>query len=192
MSQTYLDAFTEVSEKQADIAREFVSYWAEYSNPTVGFFWVNTFMLVAPLVYLYFKMDRSKALLLGFYGFNIHVWFTYIDTSFVRFGLVGYPFQTFPLITANLGLDVSLIPVLFMFVYQYVLNHNKNYYLYTIGLSAGLAFIFKPYLVVLKMFRMHESINYLHLFVAYVVVLVMARLITNLFLHFMRTSKTTT
>jgi hypothetical protein len=148
---------------------------------------VHFIMLFAPLIVLYFKLDKSRAFLLGFYGFNVHVWFSYLDTTFVRLGLVSYPYQAIPITPINFGLDVSLIPVLYMLLYQWVLNKKKNYYVYATILSLGLAFVFKPYLVVFQLFEMHK-VNYLHLFLGYVIVFLVAKWITNLFIYFKKIS----
>ncbi|MFC0559479.1 CBO0543 family protein [Halalkalibacter alkalisediminis] len=188
MSKEQIEKLTSLRTSQKEITNEWINYWLEYSFLDTWQFWIVASMLILPLVILYFKMDRSKAFLLGFYGFNIHVWFSYTDTIFVRIGLVSYPYQAIPVIPANFGLDVSLVPVLFMFLYQYVLNHKKNYYIYATGLSAALAFVLKPYLVVFNLFELH-NVNYFHLFLAYVVVFLVSKWITDLFLYFTKTSK---
>ena len=188
MSKEQIEKLTYLRNSQKEITNEWLDYWIEYSSFNTWQFWVVAAMLIVPLIVLYFKMDRSKALLLGFYGFNVHVWFSYTDTFLVRMGLVSYPYQVIPITPVNFGLDVSLIPVLFMFLYQYVLKHEKNYYLYATGLSAGLAFVLKPYLVVFNLFDMH-TVNYFHLFLAYVGVSLFSRWMTNLFLYFIKTSE---
>ncbi|WP_227937455.1 CBO0543 family protein [Alkalihalobacillus deserti] len=189
MGEEQLKVFSKLNKLQEGLFKEFIDYWVQYSSPATWQFWFNFFMLVIPLIVLFFKIDRRKALLLGFYGFNIHVWFTYLDSLFVRIGFISYPYHTIPILTANIGLDASLIPVLFIFLYQWVLNKKKNYYLYAIGLSVLLAFVFKPYLVVFNLFQLHKGTNYFHLFLVYVVVLVISKLITNLFVYLEKNGK---
>ncbi|WP_332695778.1 CBO0543 family protein [Halalkalibacter lacteus] len=187
MTEDQTQLLTNLRTSQEEITIEWINYWLEYSFLDTWQFWFNFIMLIAPLIVLYFKIDKSKAFLLGFYGFNIHVWFSYTDMFFVKFGLISYPYQVIPITPVNFGLDVSLIPVIFIFLYQWILNHKKNYYLYATILSAGLAFVFKPYLVVFQMFEMHK-VNYLHLFVGYVIVFLVSKWITNLFMYFKKTS----
>lgn len=188
MNKEQLELLNRLRTSQKEITSQWLDYWLQYSSLDTVQFWIVTLMLIGPLIVLYFKIDRSKALLLGFYGYNVHVWFSYTDTFFVRTGLISYPYQSIPITPVNFGLDVSLIPILFMLLYQWVLNHNKNYYLYATGLSLGLAFIFKPLLVAVKLITLHE-VNFLHLFIAYVGVFLVAKWITNVFLYFIKTSK---
>lgn len=50
-----------------------INYWTDYSNPSTWQFWFLIVILLIPLVILYIKMDRSKVYLIGFYGYNVHV-----------------------------------------------------------------------------------------------------------------------
>src|SRR5699024_6153519 len=73
--------------------------------------------------------DKSKALLLGFFGLNYHVWFSYTNSIGVGLGLWEYPYHVIPFLP-SFSLDAALVPVCFMLLYQWTLNHNKNIYLY--------------------------------------------------------------
>ncbi|WP_235182520.1 hypothetical protein [Gracilibacillus boraciitolerans] len=86
--------------------------------------------------------------------------------------------------TVNFGLDVALIPVVFMILYQWILKHNKNYYLYFAVLCLFLSFVFKPILVWLNLFELSKGANYFHLFLGYMVIMLVSRWITNLFVYF--------
>ncbi|MGM0878333.1 MAG: CBO0543 family protein, partial [Bacillota bacterium] len=131
---------------------------------------------------LYFFIDRKKIFLIGFYGFNIHVWFGYIDTWGNNQGLWGYPYKLIPFIPGSLSLDAALIPVLFMLVYQWTLNHKKNYYIYTLGVALFLSFVLKPLLVMHNLFVLHKWVNYFYLFIAYCFIFLFSKLITNIFI----------
>ncbi|MDT8858652.1 hypothetical protein N0O92_00320 [Alkalihalobacillus sp. MEB130] len=191
MTKKQIEALDSLRELQEKVAKDWLDYWVQYSGPDVIYFWINLFMFVAPLIYVYFKIDRTKAFHIGFFGFNIHVWFTYIDTFGVRFGFWSYPHQLIPFMPVNFGLDVSLIPVIFMLLYQWTLNNKKNFYLYALAMSLGLSFIFKPYLVVFKMFQFHKGTNYFLLFLAYIVIVGMAIIITKVFIHLKKTATQT-
>lgn len=164
-------------------------YWQQYSNFGTWQFWLALAMAVLPLVLLYFVIDRRKAFHIGFFGFNVHVWFHYIDTYGVRNGLWDYPYQIIPVAAINFALDASLIPVLFMLLYQWTINHNKNYYVYLICLSIVLSFIFKPLLSALDFLELHKWANYFILFIGYIIIMLVSKWITNLFLYFERKSK---
>ena len=157
-------------------------YWYLYSNLTDLKFWIVLMLFVIPLIAVYFLIDRKKIFLIGFYGFNIHVWFGYIDIWGVKHGLWEYPYQMLPFLPGSVTLEASLAPVLYMLLYQWTLNNNKNFYLYTLVLSLFWAFIAKPILVMHHMFHLHKWANYLHLFIALCVIFLLSKLITNIFI----------
>lgn len=131
---------------------------------------------------MFIKIDRVKALLLGFYGLNYHVWFAYTNSAGIRLGLWEYPYKVLPILP-SFALDASLVPVSYMMIYQWTLNKNKNFYLYSTLLSAGFAFVLKPILVSRGLFRMFSWVNYFYLFLFYVLFFIVSKFITNLFIN---------
>ncbi|WP_417900327.1 CBO0543 family protein [Bacillus haimaensis] len=186
MTKNQIDIISRLNTQQKEVSKGWIEYWQEYSFFDTWQFWINLLFLVLPLIILWFKMDRSKAFHLGFYGFAVHIIFTYFDTALVRYGLLTYPYQAIPLVPVNFGLDVSLIPVIFMLLYQWTMKYKKNYYLYSLMLSAFLAFVFKPILLFLDLIIWHKWVNPFYLFLFYIVIFCLAKWLTNLFLSFER------
>ncbi|WP_078427729.1 CBO0543 family protein [Alkalihalobacterium alkalinitrilicum] len=183
LDKEQLESYEKIKSMQEQLSQLQVEYWHSYSNlETVQFWVIFLLFFVAPLVALYFLIDRKKIFLIGFYGFNIHVWFSYIDIWGYKNGLWGYPFELIPFLPGNLSLDAALIPVLFMLVYQWTLNNNKNFYLYTFGLSVFLSFVFKPLLTLHHYFELHKGVNFFHLLLAYCVIFLISKMITNIFI----------
>jgi hypothetical protein len=170
--------------EQLESARNWTEYWFQYSHMGTWQFWFNIVMLVVPLIFLYFFLDRKKALHIGFFGFNIHVWFTYVDVTGARFGFWSYPYQSIPFIPVSFGLDVSFMPVVFMLIYQYALNNDKNFYLYALGMSALHSFVIKPIMYFFDLFHLYRGTEYYHLFLLLIPILVVSKWITRLFLKF--------
>ncbi|RCW42373.1 hypothetical protein DFP97_11797 [Paenibacillus prosopidis] len=83
-------------------------------------------------------------------------------------------------------LDVSLVPVVYMLVYQWTVNNHKSPYLYLTLLSAVFAFIFKPILSWLDLFKLYEGVNFVTLFCGYLVLMLVSIWITAFFLHLQR------
>ncbi|WP_239454451.1 CBO0543 family protein [Bacillus suaedaesalsae] len=144
-----------------------------------------------PVNILLFKIDRSRALHLGFFGYNVHVLSTYIDGYATNHGNWEYPFKAIPFLPISFGLDTSLIPVVYMLVYQWTLNHKKNYYIMLLLVSAVFSFVLKPILVSLDLFRFGDGQTYFHLFFWYFIGGVIAKWITNVFLYFEKSAKGT-
>ena len=178
-----LEQITKLHERVTNVSKD---YWMHYSNLNTWQFWVAVALLIMPLVALYFLIDRRKALLIGFFGLNIHVWFHYADIFCVMHGLVTYPYKVTPFFPASVTLDASFIPVTFMLLYQWTLNKNKNYYLYATAYSLFLSFLFKPALITFELFRIYKGLNYFYIFMIYVLVFVITKWITNLFIHFQK------
>lgn len=171
---------------QENLTDTWIDYWQLYSNMGTWQFWFYLALLVIPLILLYVYIDRERALHIGFYGFNIHVWFTYIDALGIRNALWSYPYHAIPPLIGGFALDVSLVPVLFMLVYQWTIRHDKNYYLYAGTLSLVLAFLFKPALVAFGLFELNKWANFFHLFLGYFIVMLISKWITALFVRFER------
>jgi hypothetical protein len=164
-----------------------VDYWKDYSLYLSLEYWMMVAILVIPLILLAFKIDKSKIFLIGFFGYSVHVIFAYVDIFGINMGLWNYPFQVIPALP-SLSIDSSLVPVIFMLIYQWTINHDKNFYLYSIIVAGIFAFIFKPLLVALGLFRMYGVINYFFLFICYVLVVLLAKLVTNVFLWLQKRS----
>lgn len=160
-----------------------MNYWQHYSNATTWQFWACLISFIVPLVVLYFVLDRKRAFRIGFYGFNVHVWFGYIDAFGLTHGLWAYPFKVLPIRFPNVTLEASLVPVAYMLIYQWTLTRNRSYYLYATILSAVLAFIVKPPMSWLGLFRMYQWMNYVYLFCGYLVIMLLSKWITDFFAY---------
>ncbi|MBD8069901.1 hypothetical protein F7888_13140 [Bacillus sp. PS06] len=174
----------EILDLQEKVVSMWLEYWKDFSHFNTGPFWVIFLMLVVPLVIIYFKIDRTRAFQIGFYGFNIHTWFTYSDAIAMRTGYVYYPFQVIPVMPVNFALDASLVPVTFMLVYQWCINNNKNVFLYGVITSAFFSFLFKPVLNAWDLIKLDNGMNYFYLFLNYLVILILAIVITKVFIYF--------
>lgn len=160
-----------------------LEYWLKYSSFGTWQFWVILLIFfIAPLVVLYFKIDRKKIFLLGFYGFNIHVWYRYMDVMGLKTGFWGYNYELIPFLSGNVTISAAIVPVVYMLVYQWTINNNKNFYLYSIIVSLFFAFIFKPLLKMHQFFVLDEAVTFVHMFVVYCFVFILSKGITNIFL----------
>lgn len=190
MDKKQLQELAELKNLELHKTKDWFQYWVHYSSFNNWHFWVVLALLVVPLVLLFIYMDKRKSLLLGFYGYTVHVAFTYVDSIGATNAYWFYPYKVLPILPANLTLDVSFVPVSYMFMYQWVLNHEKKYYPYMIGLSALFAFLIKPYMELLGLFQIERGANYIHLFLGYLLVGFIAKQITNFFLFLQKKSQT--
>jgi hypothetical protein len=176
-----LARFDKIVEMGSEGHRALIEYWRDFSLYASFEYWLMVLILVAPLVILLLKVNKNKLFQILFYGYSIHAAFGYQDLFGRNMGYWNFPFPVIPALP-GISLDSSLIPVIFIFIYQNTLNSNKKYYMYGTIASLILSFVFKPALVGLGLFRMYGSINYIHLFISYVSVFIFAKLITDFFL----------
>jgi hypothetical protein len=181
MKEEQVELLNKIRDMLKETTQLQIEYWKLFSALNAWQFWLIVLMLVVPLIVLIFSIDRSKILLLGFFGLNYHVWFAYVNVIGINLGLWEYPYQIAPFLP-SFALDASFVPVTFMLLYQWTLNHNKSIYLYSILLSILFAFVLKPIMVSLDLFQMYMGVNYFHLFLFYLVFFIVSKLITNLFL----------
>lgn len=181
MTDAQLEKLEKVRETTVKASNLSMEYWKEYSNIDSFPFWLVLLTLVVPLLVLIWKIDRRKMLLLGFFGLNYHIWFAYCNAGGIRRGLWEYPYEILP-IMPSFSLDAALVPVAYMLVYQWTLNHQKNFYLYSLILSIAFAFGLKPILVYFHFFHMYKFVNFFILFLFYIGIAIVAKIITNIFI----------
>jgi hypothetical protein len=184
MKEEQVKTLDKLKEIQENLGKDWIDYWFTYSSFDTWQFWLNVLMLIIPLIILYFSIDRRRAFHLGFYGYSVHILSLYIDGFALRYGFWEYPYKAIPFLPISFGLDTSLIPVTYILVYQWTLNHKKNYYLYLLITAFLFSFVFKPILVSLDLIRLTNGTNYFHLFLAYITGALLSKWITNLFHHF--------
>ncbi|MEN1968324.1 hypothetical protein WMZ97_09655 [Lentibacillus sp. N15] len=189
MEEKQIELLNKIRSMHEKVSQLEIDYFKAFSFFGNWQFWIVILMLVVPLIVLFLFIDKDKMLLLGFFGLNYHIWFAYTNVIQIDLGYINYPYHSFPLLTA-FSLDASLVPVCFMLLYQWTLNHKKNFYLYQLLLSVVLAFILKPIMVQLHLFQMHNGLSYFQLLIAYVVLFVVSKLITNLFLWLQQKNNT--
>lgn len=182
MNEKQEELLLKIRSTAEDLTQLQIDYWKEFSTFDDIKFWVVILMLIIPLIVLFFTIDRTNILLLGFYGLNYHIWFAYTNSAGIRMGLWEYPYEVLPILP-SFALDASFVPVAYMLVYQWTLKHKKNFYLYSTILSAIFAFVLKPILVMHNFFRMFYGINYLYLFLFYIAFFLVSKIITNIFLR---------
>jgi len=183
LPQEQLNQLNELKETQEKVSNGWIDYWLDYSAFDTWQFWLNVSFIIIPLVVLYLLIDKKRVFLLGFYGFNIHAWMVYTDAIGTRYNFFEYPYKAVPFLPIHVGIDTSLVPVLFILLYQWILKNKKNFYLYNFGLVLFLSFIFKPIIVAHHLFHLKNGANYFYIFLLYVFVVLFSRVITNVFLH---------
>ncbi|MQR85857.1 hypothetical protein GFV16_07995 [Bacillus megaterium] len=141
---SYKQYWGNIHEQSDKLQKLLSSYWHQYSDFGNWQFWVVLASLVLPLVLLYFMVDRTRIFEVFFFGYTVHVLWAYTDTALGRTGYLTHTFFLTPQLPNATNITASILPVGFLLLYQYCTNHQKNFYLYTILLSAVFSFGLAP------------------------------------------------
>ena len=147
MGKEQLEKLNHLFELQKELTSEGIKYWNQYSSYNDLHFWSLVILSILPLIVLFLFIDRRRMFLLGFFGFSVHILHSYVDIAAVSLGKWTYPYKLIPIYPISFAFDASFIPVTFILVYQWTLNHKKNFYFYAMIPAFFFAFIAKPLLV---------------------------------------------
>lgn len=183
MSEEQKKLFTDAINTRKESADKILRYWNEYSSFNDWQFWFMVALFIIPIVILLIKLDKEKAFMLGFYGFSIHIFYTYINAFAFNLSWWNYNYQTIPFLP-SVALDSSFVPVTFMLVYQWTMNKNKNYYLYTSLMIIFHSFVMTFILKKLGIINIKGIEDYLQQLLAFIVVIIISKTLTALFYKF--------
>ncbi|MDU1846358.1 hypothetical protein AB1L07_08470 [Niallia alba] len=128
----YKQFWNSINQKNDEIITLYANYRAEYSDITSWQFWMIIFTLILPLVILIFTVDRRRIFELFFYGYTVHIMSTYIDMVLGRKNLLIHNYFIFSALPNAINITASVIPVVYLLLYQYCTNKGKNFYLYSV------------------------------------------------------------
>lgn len=154
----------EIYKSREKLNADLISFWKENSFLDDWQFWFVIALLILPLVLLYAYLDRTRIFEILFYGFCVHMLWTYLDTLLGSTSLFVHQYFIVPLLPYALSMTSSVLPVGYMLIYQYVVNNGKNYYLYAILLSALFAFVFLPIEQFMGLSEFNRWMNMFYLF----------------------------
>ncbi|MBP3952216.1 hypothetical protein [Bacillus suaedae] len=158
------------------------SYWNDYSHMGTWQFWIVVSLLVLPLVLLFFTLDRNRLFEILFFGYTVHMLWTYANIPLERQGYFVHTYFLTPLLPFALNMTASALPVGYLLIYQYCTNQNKNFYLYTGILSAVFAFGFATVEKVVGLVTFAHGMNQLYLFLIDMIIAITAYWFTKFLL----------
>ena len=138
----YRQYWNQIREKQDELNSLISTYWNNFSSMGDWQFWVVFSLFAAPLILLYFTLDRRRIIEILFFGYTVHMLWAYFDIALGRNGYLIHTYFLTPVLPIASNMTASVLPVGFLLLYQYCTNKNKNFYLYTVLLSAVFAFGF--------------------------------------------------
>lgn len=172
-----------IYEKQEEINSLLISYWGDFSSMKDWQFWVVAASLVLPLVLLLFTVDRKRIFEVFFFGYTVHMIWTYFDLVLERYGYFTHKYFLTPKLPMASNMTASVLPVAFLLLYQYCTNRGKNFYLYTALLSAVFSFGFASLeIYAAGMAEFGHGMNLFYLFLIDIIIIYFSYWFTRLLL----------
>ncbi|GAA0344155.1 hypothetical protein GCM10008967_38230 [Bacillus carboniphilus] len=101
---------------------------------------------------------------LFFFGYTVHLLWSYIDIVLERYSILIHSYFIAPIFPYAINMTASAIPVAYLLLYQHCINHNKNFFIYSLFLGAIIAFGLAPIEMFIGMMKMSKGMNLLFLF----------------------------
>ncbi|GAA0466219.1 hypothetical protein [Alkalibacillus silvisoli] len=162
--------FNQIMELTEQLHEQIETYWHQFSSFDTWQFWVNLFLVILPLIILYFAIDRTRIFEILFYGLSVHMLWNYSSNYLESETLFVTVYFTTPLLPYAFSMVASALPVAFMLLYQYCTNRGKNFYIYVILLSAFFALLFAPLETMIGLTYLGEGFNYFYIFLIDIVI----------------------
>ncbi|MFA1819818.1 hypothetical protein ACDX78_06420 [Virgibacillus oceani] len=166
----YSDYREEIYVKTEEFNELISRYWNTYSGFDTWQFWVSLLLFLLPLALLFFTVDRKRVFEVFFFGYTVHILWTYASIILENHNLMNHTHFPFPALPFSLNITTSILPVGFLLVYQYTTKYKKNFYMYAILLSAVFAFGFATIEKWLGLIEFHKGASNFHLFLVDLVV----------------------
>ncbi|MBM7691471.1 hypothetical protein JOC77_000876 [Peribacillus deserti] len=136
----FKEYWEQINHKNAELNSLYSSYWNKFSDFGDWQFWVVIALMLLPLILLCIFVDRNRIFELFFFGYTVHVLWNYVDIALGRSGYLVHTYFLTHLLPNATNMTASVLPVCFLFLYQYCSKQNKNFYLFSLLLSAAFAF----------------------------------------------------
>ncbi|MEN1968596.1 hypothetical protein WMZ97_11045 [Lentibacillus sp. N15] len=173
--------YHKIAEYKSETQQLVSQFWHEYSSIDTWYFWFNILSAIIPLVILYFAIDKKRIFEICFYGYTIHVGWANVDSILSTHNLLVHPHSLTYFIPTGLNMTAVVLPILFMLLYQYSTNRNKNVYLWSlIGCALG-AFVFAPIMSACNLLKLDNGMNFVYVFLIDIAVSFFAYWLTLLF-----------
>ncbi|MBU9713041.1 hypothetical protein [Evansella tamaricis] len=161
----YNQYWVEINHKSNEVNSLVRSYWHDYSHTGTWQFWFSLILLVLPVIILFFTVDRKRVFELLFYGYTVHILWTYISIPLERGGYFIHTYFVSPLLPFSLNMTASVIPVSYILLYQYCTNRKKNFYLYAIIVGAIFGFGISSIEAALGLVEFGDEMSRFYLFI---------------------------
>ncbi|RIW37294.1 hypothetical protein D3H55_04445 [Bacillus salacetis] len=177
---SYEEYWTRLYKTGDELNSLFHLYWTEYSSFTDWQFWVVVILLAGPVFLLFYTVDRSRIFELFFFGYTVHLLWTYVDVPLERYGYFVHPYFIHPIFPYSLNMTAAVLPVSFLLLYQWCTKRKKNFYLHAVLMSLAFSFLFAPLKRYAGLVELRKGMNYFYVFLVDLGVVFISYIFTRL------------
>jgi len=141
-------------------------YWIGHSLYTWQW-WLLVVIMIIPWYFWWRLVDRKRLLEISCYGFMTFVAVLGSDATGVAYDCWQYPIRLAPKFPHILPVDTTLLPIIFMLVYQSFAKW-KDFIIATVIMAAILAFVAEPLAIWMGVYEM-TNWKYYYSFPLYIV-----------------------
>lgn len=161
---TYAEYWEKIYTTNDTLRHLMQSYWNAYSHVGTWQFWFIAISLILPLIILFFTVDKRRIFELFFFGFVVHMLWSYTLLALSSYNLFTHTYFLTPLLPFGLNVSASALPVGFLLVYQYCTNRGKNFFICALLISAVFAFGFSNLEESLGLLDLQHGMNRIYIF----------------------------
>ncbi|QKY70802.1 hypothetical protein [Lentibacillus sp. CBA3610] len=183
--------YDEILKQKEQLQNLLQEHWELYSSMDTWFFWFNLATIIIPLIILYFLIDRRRLFEICFYGYTAHILWLNTDIVLSNNNYLTHPHSISHILPQGFTITAVLFPVVFMLLYQYCTNNEKNFYLYAIIVSIIFACGAGGISGFVDLLRMHKGMNFFYLTLIDIVIAFIALWATKLFQRIKHRTKQT-
>ncbi len=117
--------------------------------------WLLVFVLIIPWFIWWHYVDRKRIVEISLFGAIVLIISSFLDAVLTELGLWCYDYQVIPLWPRLISADFSVLPITYMFIYQYF-KEWRDFFLILILMGAVFTFIGEPVLIWFKIYKIHH------------------------------------
>ena len=114
--------------------------------------WLLIAVLIIPWLIWWKYVDRTRLLEISIVGLVIAIFASYLDSVLTRLGLWYYNYTTVPFWACCIPADITVLPIVYMFVYQFF-RSAKGFLIAMIILSGFLSFAGEHFLELVHIYK---------------------------------------
>lgn len=149
----------EIQQHTIELNKMMMDYWIHNFVFSLKW-WILLALTIVPWFFWWKIVDKSRILEILLYGFFIISISTFLDVMGWNFSMWVYHDTILPLCTPLVPIDYTLLPILYMLVYQYF-SSWKSFSIVLLIMSFIFAFVWEP---LAEMLNLYKPLKWNHIY----------------------------